>query len=504
MDAIKIIENGFVVTCDGFDHAGRFAILVKGDRIAELNPLAAGLRARYPNAEIVDASDKVILPGFVDAHYHGESFALRTWTAGTPLSRWQKSPEIRQASSYLHREASKEELAPLYRAAYFSALKSGVTTIAEFGFDHLDVPFSAAREALKRTDLRGYVGIHNSEQMDHARANGAPGGRSALVLPGEDDLTLYNMQTTIRMASEMQWPIIAHLGETRQGHDAVRRNFNRSIMRVLDEFRILHQPIQLVHTGPMDGEDLEVLSQTRVPVIVCPTALFAKQTDPPPVAAFLDRGIPVALGSDWGVPDPFENMRQFLRLAGVDDPGPLGLLRLHTINGARALMMQDETGSIEGGKKADLTFVDASDLRHLLPLESGDPVRFLRAFLQTCSSQAVSDVMINGDFFLRKGQIMTYAEEDLKREYREAMAGLLERMTIPGAAPVPAAPIIPLRQEEPAANAGTEAGSFDEGFRIIGTTGSLPRSSVNAGEPLEQPPRELPKTVRKTFGDDDL
>lgn len=502
MDSIKIIENGFVVTCDGSDHVGRFAILVKGDRIAELNPLAAGLRARYPNAEIVDASDKVILPGFVDAHYHGESFALRTWTAGIPLSRWQKSPEVRRAISYVLREASKEELVPLYRAAYFTALKAGVTTIAEFSFDHLDVPFAAAREALKRTDLKGYVGIHNSEQMDHARADGSSGGRSALVLPGEDDLTLYNVQTTIRIASEMQWPIIAHLGETRQGHDTVRRNFNRSIMRVLDEFRILHHPVQLAHTGPLDAEDLEVLSQTRVPVIVSPAAMFAKQTDPPPVAAFLDRGIPVALGSDWGIPDPFENMRQFLRLAGPDDPGPLGLLRLHTIHGARALMLQNETGSIEGGKKADLTFVDAGDLRHLLPLESGDPIRFLRAFLQTCSSQAVSDVMINGDFFLRKGQIMTYAEEDLKREYREAMAGLLEQMKTPA---TPSAPIIPLRQEEPAGSAETEAGSFDEGFRIIGTTGSLPQRSDDAGpREHERPPQELPKTVRKTFGEDEF
>ncbi|MBI4417503.1 MAG: amidohydrolase family protein [Ignavibacteriales bacterium] len=511
MDSVKIIENGFVVTCDSADHAGYFAILVKGDRIVELNAGSAGLRARYPNAEIVDAAEKAIFPGFVDAHYHGESFALRTWTAGMVMSRWQKQPDIRGVFSYMYRDASKDELVPMYRAAYFTALKAGVTTLSEFGFDHLDIPLAAAREALKRSDLKGYVGIHNSEQMDYARADSTTGPRSTLVLAGEEDLTLYNLQTTIRLAGELKWPIVSHLGETRQGHETVRRNFNRSIPRILDEFRVLQHPVQLTHVGPLEETDLQILANLRIPVVVNPVSLFSKQTDHPPLAAFLAHDIPVALGSDWGVPDPFENMRQVSRLTGEGEIDPLQVVRMHTINGARALHMHEETGSIEAGKKADMTFVDIADSRHVLPVAFGDAVRFLRNVIQGSSSGSVSDVMINGEFFLRKGQIMTYAEEDLKREYREAMKGLLD--TVKSGAQVgfaggPGTPILRLRQEsgiEDESRTGSE--SFDEGFRIIGTTGSLAQRSDDA-RPKEQQrdpsPQELPKTVRRTFGEDDF
>ncbi|GJQ21314.1 MAG: 5-methylthioadenosine/S-adenosylhomocysteine deaminase [Bacteroidia bacterium] len=505
MDSVKIIENGFVVTCDGADRAGVMAILVKGDRIAELNPVAAGLRARYPNAEVIDASDKIILPGFVDAHYHGESFALRMWTDRIPLARWNRVAEIRLAFSYLQRTASKEELIPMYRAAYFSALKAGVTTISEFGFDHLDVPFAAAREALRRSDLRGFVGIHNSEQMDHAKADSASGPLSSLVLPAEEDLTLYGLQTTLRLAGEFKVPILSHLGETREGHEAIRRNFNRSIVRILDEFRIFHYPVQMTHGGLMSEEDLDVLAAAGIPVIVNPASLPAKQTEPPPVGALLDRGIPLALGSDWGLPDPFENMRQVRRMPGAEKLTSQHILRLHTLNSARALGLHHEIGSIEPGKKSDMTFVDVSAPAHVLSLASGDPERVVGSMLRDCTRASVSDVMINGDFFLRKGQVMTYAEEDLKREYREAMQGLLKAVKGKSQGPAEStlAPILPLHQED-VSKPEVEDGSFEEGFRIIGTTGSFPRSTE--ARPGEQSRRadELPKTVRRTFGEDDF
>lgn len=503
MDSVKIIENGFVVTCDGADRAGVFAILVKGDRIIELNPVAGGLRARYPNAEIIDASDKIILPGFVDAHYHGESFALRMWTDRIPMAHWHKTAEIQLVSSYLHRRATKEELVPMYRAAYFSALKAGVTMISEFGFDHLDVPFAAARAALRRSDLRGFVGIHNSEQMDYARADSASGPLSSLVLPAEGDLTLYNLQTTLRLAGELKLPILSHLGETRPGHETIRRNFSRSIVRILDEFRVFHYPVQMTHGGPMSEEDLDVLAAAGISVIVNPVSLVAKQTEPPPVRALLGRDIPLALGSDWGVPDPFENMRQFQRMPGAEELTPQQILRLHTLNGARALGLHHEIGSIEAGKKSDMTFIDVSALAHVLSLASGDGAHVVAGILRDCTRASVSDVMINGDFFLRKGQVMTYAEEDLKREYREAMQGLLDavkgpRPGVSGSAPTP---ILPLHREE---GPESEDGSFEEGFRIIGATGSLPRAGD--ASPREQSGRteELPKTVRRIFGEEDF
>ncbi|MEX2115720.1 MAG: amidohydrolase family protein [Bacteroidota bacterium] len=513
-ESVKIIENGLVVTCDAQGHVGTFALLVKDDQIAEVNPNAAGLKARYPQAEVIDASEKIIFPGFVDAHYHGESFVLRNWTAGVPASKWHKYPAVRKAISFVHREATKDELAPMYRTAYFSALKSGITTISEFGFDNLDGPFLAACEAMKRSDLKGFVGIHNGEQADRARVQPHASVHYAFVLPNEDDLTVYSLQTALRLASETHWPIISHLGESRKGLETTKRNFHRSIVRVLEEYKVLLQPVHLAHLVSLEEGDDVVLSRMHIPVILNPTSILSKNTDLPSLPKLIENGIPLALCSDWGAPDPFENMRSMrllARLCGADPISPQELILMHTLQGARALHVQQDIGSVEGGKKADLTFLDVSDLRSALPLALGNITALLERVIQDAGARHVSDVMINGEFFLRKGQVMTYAEEDLKREYRDAVKRISEKTEIRQEEPAPETiahsetPIIPLHNPQPQSPVSSGDEPFEEGFRIVGTTGSLqqrPRKEVERAKPPEE--KDPPPEVRRVFGEDDF
>ena len=529
-ESVKIIENGIVVTSDAQRRVGKYAILLKDERIAELNLRADGFKVRFPNAEVIDASEKVLFPGFVDPHYHGESFLLRNWTSGVLFSRWGRENSVRKAFARVYRDATKDDLAALYRAAYFSALKSGVTFLCEFGFDNLDHPFSAAREAMKRADLRGCVGVHNGEQIELAREQTSGAIQYGMVLPDEDNLTTYNLQSTLRVVGELKWPIISHLGETRRGLESLKRNFQRSIVRILDEYQVFQRTVHLLHLACLEEGDDDLLAERRLPLIINPTSLLSKRADLPPFATFLARGIPLALCSDWGCSDPFENIKSFMHLVaaiGADPLDPFQLIEMHTIDAARALHVEQEVGSIEPGKKADFAFIDISDLRiHQVILEN-NPALMLRTLLDQVSARNVSDVMINGEFFVRKGQIMTYAEEDLKREYREMFDRLMKPVEPPAQDPAAppsenAAPILHLvsgsagePREEPAEEPDFDAGDgedepFEEGFRIIGKTGSISERSAPPPRPTPPPKPERredsgePKPSGRVFGEDDF
>ncbi|HEX9614973.1 MAG TPA: amidohydrolase family protein, partial [Bacteroidota bacterium] len=254
-------------------------------------------------------------------------------------------------------------------------------------------------------------------------------------------------------------------------------------------------------------------------VIINPASVLSKDSELPPLGRFLEAGVPLALCSDWGIPDPFENMRSagvLAKLCGAEPIDPVRLVGMHTIQAARALQLHHEVGSVEGGKKADLTFLDVSDIRLTLPQQRGAISTLLRRILQEAPSARVSDVMINGEFFIRKGHVMTYAEEDLKREYRDAVELIMRKTGVATEAPVVReiesveTPIIPLSGSRPAESEGSPADvvePFEEGFRIIGKTGSLPQHTSDADRlPHEERSGsdELPKTVRKTFGDDDF
>lgn len=507
-ESVKIIENGLFVTCDAHHRVGPMALLIRNDRIAEIAPHAESFRIRHPAAEVFDASARVVVPGFVDAHYHGESFILRHWTTSVPCGEWIHHPKTRDVLAHVHRELSAERLGIFYRLAYFAALRAGITFINEYGINNLDLPFLAAVEGFRRTDLQGIIAVQNGDQFDRARSLSEPHLRFAVALPPEEELTTYNMQTALRTARDLKWNLAVQAGEVRHGLDVFRRNFQSSLVQVLKDYRFLDNRTQLIHFSQIDTEEVALLQDTGTSVICCPSAAIAKQSILPPLHVLLPAGIPVALGSDWGVPDPFTTMRGMLTVAraqGIRTLTALDVLSMHTIGAARALGVDSDRGSVEVGKRADLAFIDASDFRFSYVDDPGAMDNTLMNLLLDAGSSSVTDVMIGGEFYLRSGHIMTYAEEDLRREAADVLRSLYRVSGEPIAekplAQNPLARVYPL----PAAPAAvrehrTSFEDGDEGFRVVRRESPPP-----ARPETKEPPRTQPgQAPRRVFGDDDL
>ena len=517
MAETKIIRNGNVVTCDAQHRAGPMCILVREDRIAELGTDADAAVARYPEAEVIDAADKVIFPGFVDAFYEGDSFILRHLAPPEHATPRQRNAHLKKGLAFLRKEADKDQLGLAYRAAYFSALKSGITYLAEAGFDNLDLPLEAARASLRRSDLKGTIALRNGDQIENAKRSTPGTVRYACALPSEDELTVYNLQSSLRIAQEQQWPILVRLGATRKGHETLKRTFQRSAVQILKEYGLLNHKLEVVQLNNFEGDDIGVLAQTAIPMVVSPQASLIGATPVPPLAHLVAANIPLALGTSWGSPDPFANMRALqllLKGVGMAPLDPFDLLATHTLIAARALAIDQETGSIEIGKKADLVIVDVGDIRlqHLgraLPLRGS-----LSTLLQELTPFHVSDVMINGEFFVRRGEIMTYAEEDLRRETNDLVRLVTERTGEAAERRPPeqsrrrTAPILPLipkpREEEAAAPADQPGEGREE--ESLHEAEKREDGSSAVEKPEDQPPKsvELPKSVKRVFGEDDF
>lgn len=427
-DGVKIIENGVVVTCDSQDRVGNFVVLIKADRIAEISTRPEVLKALYPAAEVIDAQGKLLLPGFIDAHVHGESFVLRHFTALKPFSRWARETEVKKAFDFVYERAGHQELSAMYRLAYFTALKSGVTTIGEFGFDHQDQPLNASFETMRRADVRGVIGVHNGDQIERCRTHSHASVRYALAFPPEEDLTTYNLQSTLRAAARLKWPLFVHAGETKKRLEGLRKNFQKSLIEVLREHRFFDGKVVLLHCALLEPPDLDILENSRASVVLTPRSVILKETDVPGIAELVGRRIPIVLASDWGLSDPFDVLRSYVTLArgqNVEIPVGSNLVRMMTIEAARALGVDDLAGSLEVGKKADIAFVDIAGAR-FAGIQGREIKSFLSPILLESTSRDVTDVVINGEFFVRQGQLLTYSKEDLVREGEQVMDALTQ------------------------------------------------------------------------------
>jgi len=505
--SVKIIENGLVFTGDKKHNAGRLTLLIQNGYIVDIGKPMQALKALHPSAEVIDATDKILLPGFVDAHHTGESFILRYLSPGQPIMRRTKNSIMSKAVGYLRKEASYEDFLNLYRLSYCAALKSGITTIAEYGVDTPVNSFPASLEAMRQANVRGIIGLHNSDQIEAAKKLHAASCRFACTISNEEDLTAYNFQFIIRIAHELKWPVILHLGQTQHGCDIVKKNFNKSIMQLYTDYHVFDFPVRLLHLACLDDNDAEIISKSGVPLILSPLSILRKRTNIPPFEKLLRHNVTLALGSDWGAAQPLENIQSYvsiLKILGLPSPEAHNLLALHTKNGAQALALDNEIGTLEIGKKADIVFLDLSGFRMnaLLADENNDSV--LDVVLQEAASQYVSDVMINGEFYVRRGQLLAYSEDDLVNEGNAILRKIIQACGQNKPSGLKSTPVfqISIKRRQEDENQSNEL-PCEEGFKIIRK--EKPRVGFENKENTSTDAANKPKKIiRKIFGDDEV
>jgi cytosine/adenosine deaminase-related metal-dependent hydrolase len=428
------------------------------------------------------------------------------------MVRWERDRRFTAAHAYLNRDASREDLDSMYRIAYFNALKAGITCIAEFGLDNLDFSLPASFEAMKRAELKGFIGLHNGDQIEKIRQLQNASIRFAVTISGEDELTTYSLQTALRSVDDLKIPMMINLGETRRAQETLKKNFRRTTFQLLNEYHIFDLKVQLSHLSLLEGDDAEILAAAKIPIILSPHSALLKEVDIPPIGDLMERGVPIALGTDWGSLDPFLNIRSLVSIARNQNrsiPGPFELLAMCTKNGARALSLQEELGTIEPGKKADITFIDVSDTRRGFALSTAHNANLLNSVLLECSSSDVSDVMINGNFYVRNGTLLTYSDEDLLAEGNRLLKKLLEQSGQKELARTTEAAVheTPILNFETSQTDEEEAeGSSSEGFQIIKRENNrFEQQKDTLPLPVEpSKPIGVSKSVKKVFGEDEV
>ena len=353
-DSVKIIDRIYVLACDEAGSGGMGSVVVRNDRIHAVGPVNHAFHLQFPQAERIDGTGKILLPGFIDAHVHGESSLLHIMTAGSPVSKWPRLGRYRAMDEALRERATHDDWVSLYRSAYYGALRAGVTTLAEFGRPDTDKAFAACVQAMQEVSLRGILAIHNGDQLEASRAVRSPSMAFSLALSSSDELTTYNLQTTMRIARDHHLSVTVHMGETARDAEVIRKNFRKTYIELLGEYQVFGPSCLAVHCSILDNNDLAILRSGGVKISVSPVAAAMKGFDLPPLEVLAQGEVPFVFGTDWGPPRPWQALRMASRL----NPGrALDLIRKHTSLGASYLGVGQEVGSVLPGMKADLIMI---------------------------------------------------------------------------------------------------------------------------------------------------
>ena len=418
-----LIRGGVVYTMDGSRRIIRDgAIAVEGSRIIDVGPTLE-LDERYLAARVIDASDKVMLPGFVDVHTHLPSIFVRGVYGVVSQGLYQVLFPVKEFIEPRH-------IYIFGLASCVEALNAGTTTIQET-YNHMDAFARAAEETGIRANIGEQISeadygkvkdgeyIYLQEQAEemYGRAvrlvekwHGRAGGRiTTCFAPLAPDMCTAKIYEKVhRDAARRGLKMATHLAQTSREVRQVKRLYGKTPVEHLHSLGVLGEDLLAAHCIHATDNDLRLLLETSTCILHCPRPYLSRGSTAP-LARWLEMGIKVGLGTDNVYHSMWETMRAALYAArvrgaageGGDRPTFYELLELATIRGAEVLGMEGEVGSIEEWKRADLQLIDLHDPR-LKP--TADLTSSLVLYGSTAS---VDTVIIDGVVVKEAGGIAT-------------------------------------------------------------------------------------------------
>jgi cytosine/adenosine deaminase-related metal-dependent hydrolase len=455
----SLLITGALVVDPAAGHAERRDLLVRGGRITQISAPGA---LPADGVAVHDATDRLILPGLVNAHTHGHANLMKgvadRWTLEASLTNgpWlggARDPDTMYLSTLLGAVdmVSKGCTAcfdlvyefPRPTAAGFAAV---ARAYADVGMRAVLAPMIADKtlfhaipgllDALP-ADLRDIVGKFNLGGGDDTIAAVEDIAANRVKLPTGIDVAIAPtiphhcserfLRQCLEIADRHHLRIHMHIAESRLQVLAAHKLYGSSPVVYLDRIGALRPGFVAAHGIWLDAADLDLLAKAGASVAHVPASNLRLGSGVAQVRAMLDRGINVGLATDGANSSDALNMLLAMRLASYLSRafatsrdrwlGAAETVRLGTMGGADLLGLP-RGGRIESGALADLVFLD---LRHVDFVPLTDPINQI----VTCADTAcITDVMANGRFVLRDGRIAPVNMPDLRERVRAAVERL--------------------------------------------------------------------------------
>ncbi len=432
-----IIKNGMVLTLDeASTYHETASVIIDDDRITAIVPEGQPVEEGSAD-EVIDATDKIVMPGLIDLHYHtaiGKGF-------NDHMPLWEYLDECWYP---LIRALDPEAAYWAALASYTESVKSGATTVNDM-YRQLDALAQAAEDigiravlsndvALKEHDLDSLQDNYDAYQRNHGKANGRVEVRVGIEwLPlASPDL----LREARAMANDLKCGVHVHLNESKTEVDFCLEKFGRRPTELAYDTGLLGPDTIAAHCVWLSDREIEMMAETGTHISHNPNSNAKLGNGIARVPEMLAAGINVGLGHDAvecnNSADMFEVMKyaSLLQRASRVDASLMqakDVLRMATNNGARALGHQ--TGQLSAGRKADIILVETNSAI-FTPLLRDTAVHMTSHLVFASNGSVVDTSIIDGKVVMRGRELTLVDEKKIVREANAAFRRIKDKMVV--------------------------------------------------------------------------
>jgi 5-methylthioadenosine/S-adenosylhomocysteine deaminase len=420
-----LIKNGSLVTMEASNSIVQGELLIVDGKIADV-----GARGRSADI-VIDATDCAVLPGFVQTHIHLCQTIFRGTADDLALIDWLKKRVWPMEAAH-----SASSIAASARLGIAELIKGGTTcALTMETVNHTAEVFKVVEE----TGFRATVGKCMMDKGDevpsalHEQAahsieeslalldtwHGKAVGRIRYCFAPRFAVSCTRelLEKVASLARERRVMVHTHASENKTECALVESETGMRNVAYLDSLGLTGPHVALAHCVHLSDAEIDILEKTGTNVVHCPSSNLKLGSGIAPVAKLLDRGVSVSLGADGAACnnrlDMFTEMRTAALLQkALHGPEVLpanGVLRIATIDGAKAMGLDAEIGSLEAGKRADVAIV-RMDRLHATPA-----VDVVSALVYSAQPSDVDTVIIDGQLVMRDQKLVTIDEVETVR-----------------------------------------------------------------------------------------
>jgi 5-methylthioadenosine/S-adenosylhomocysteine deaminase len=436
MNGSILIRGGTLITVDANDSVVAGDLLVRDGRIAALGEITESVD------EVVDARGCAVVPGFVQTHVHLCQTLFRGAADDLPLIDWLKRRiwlfEAAHTPASV-RASARLAVAEMIRGGTTCALTmetvkhtaEALRVVEESGFRAtvgkcmMDAGSDVPAALLEETESSISESLKLVEEW-HGRGGGRV--RCCFAPRFAVSCTRGLLERVAQLARERGLIVHTHASENLTEIEMVRQETGMRNVEYLASLGLAAPHVALAHCVHLNEAELELLARTGAHVLHCPSSNLKLGSGITPVKEMLERGISVSLGADGAACNNRLDMFTEMRLAallqkvvhGADALDARRVLRMATADGARALGLESEIGSLEAGKRADVSVVSLDRL-HTTPCPDA-----VSTLVYAAQPSDVRTVLIDGRVLLRDGELTTLDESEVigeaTKEARELFA----------------------------------------------------------------------------------
>jgi len=408
------------------------AIAIKNGKIAFIgkSKLASNIKAE----KRIDAKGKAAMPGLINCHTHVPMTLFRGIAEDKPLNSWLKET--------IWPLESKLKLGDIHVGALLGCLemiRSGTTCFADMYFREDFVAKAIAESGLRGVLAQGIFEAGNkmrgekllSEGVNFAENFHGYANDRVRVMLGPHAAYSCSPELLIKVvknASELGVGVHTHLAESELMFEEFKKKYGLSEVEFLEKIGFFKNHALAAHCIILSMKDMHILSKHDVNAVYVPVANMKLGLGVAKINDLIDLGVNIGLGTDGPASnnslDMFETMKIGALLQKLTYLNPIVMpafevLKMATINGAKALGLDDSIGSIELGKKADIILIDLL-APHLKPLHN-----IYSTIVYSARSSDVETVIVDGKILMENREIKTLDEQAIMKKATEKALDLL-------------------------------------------------------------------------------